>query len=224
MLLWYLAAWELPAALLLPLEVRKEKVGAGAGAQQSPSGPPRPAAGRLRAARPGPPAPGARHVPPHPGPGLCLRPRSGLEGAILAPIAWPRLIFPEGVGAEPCSTPRPPPPHTLPPTPEPPGGWHGKAWGWNPALCARGGRAEPNRAEPSRAGPTAAPRTPNTDPRRQQLGGGPAPRPPRHRALGKRSTTKSAAIFGFYSKGKVCLTWKHASPLLPLIKTPNGSG
>lgn len=212
MLLWYLAAWELPAALLLPLEVRKEKKVWGR--SRSRAEPPRVLPVQPRAARPGPAAPGAGHVPPHPGPGLCLRPRSGLEGAILAPTAWPGLIFPEGVGAEPCSTPRPPPP--FPPTPEPPEGWHGEAWGWNPALCARGGRAEPNRAEPSRAGLVAPPFPPNTDPRRQQLGGAPAPQPPRHRALGKRSTTKSAASFGFYSKGKVCLTWKQRiSPSSP---------
>lgn len=84
MLVWYLAAWELPAALLLPVKVRRESSGRIR---------PRPRALLLlrRPAMRSPPAPvqplsgpgGARGVPPcrvshalhPPAPGLCLRPR-----------------------------------------------------------------------------------------------------------------------------------------------------
>lgn len=84
MLVWYLAAWELPAALLLPVKVRRESSG-----RIRPR--PRALLPLRRPAMRSPPAPvqprsgpgGARGVPPcrvshalhPPAPGLCLRPR-----------------------------------------------------------------------------------------------------------------------------------------------------
>lgn len=53
----------------------------------------------------------------------------------------------------------------------------------------------------------------------------PGPRSPlRHRALGKRSTTNSAETFGFYWKGKVCLTWNQARPFFPSLKNQTALG
>lgn len=200
-------------------EEGKKSLGPEPEPSRAPSGPPRPAAGspagtrRPRSqARPTPPRPWALSPTP-------VRIRRGDS----RPHCVARVDFPRGGGRRALQHPAPPPLHSLQLRSHPRAGTGRPGAGIRPSVP---GEAELSLTEPSRAGPGSShppfPRTPTPGGSNLE---GPRPRNPPGTGRwerGARQNQRQAS--GFIRKERSALPGNNASPLLPLIKTPNGSG